>query len=291
MPGICDYRFDSIDERLDVTNDTDVLMDAPLLDVRSTGLYNEGIRFNCFHTGCESYCLFITLDGRGKMEYRGVTCELKRGDVVFTNNMETVRTYGSSEEWRFCFFNVSGAACRYYEELWNGGRLRVISVERPEMFDDYRRRINTMLNRSGLARRLDINLLVNEMLSAPLSELERAGESRKELQHPAWIAEAADYLAANPTDTLKISEVADRFFINPTHFARLFKKYTGKTPKEYQIICRMDEAAMLLRSTSLSIVEIANRTGFASQSFFTKVFRRIYNQTPTEYRRSGTKLP
>ena len=67
-------------------------------------------------------------------------------------------------------------------------------------------------------------------------------------------------------------------------FIRRFKGYTGKTPKEYQISCRMERATALLLGSDLSLSEIAARCGFASHSFFTKTFKRLYGITPTAYR-------
>ena len=73
------------------------------------------------------------------------------------------------------------------------------------------------------------------------------------------------------------------------NFIRRFKRYTGKTPKEYQMACRMERATALLVGSDLSLSEIAARCGFASHSFFSKTFRRLYGITPTEYRQGLLK--
>ena len=73
------------------------------------------------------------------------------------------------------------------------------------------------------------------------------------------------------------------------NFSRRFKRYTGKTPKEYQIACRMARATALLADGDMSLSEIAARCGFAYHSFFSKTFKHLYGITPTEYRKGLLK--
>jgi len=49
---------------------------------------------------------------------------------------------------------------------------------------------------------------------------------------------------------------------------------------------RVDEALILLRSTALSIKEIAAMVGFCTMSHFIKVFREKMGSTPKQYRRN-----
>jgi transcriptional regulator GlxA family with amidase domain len=58
----------------------------------------------------------------------------------------------------------------------------------------------------------------------------------------------------------------------------------GVTPHQYLAAQRIERAKQLLRSTSLTPSEVALSTGFADQSHFTKVFRRIAGTTPGRFR-------
>ena len=49
----------------------------------------------------------------------------------------------------------------------------------------------------------------------------------------------------------------------------------------------MAEAKRLLRKRQFSVAEIAERTGYSSNHYFAKTFRRETGMTPTEYRESG----
>lgn len=78
--------------------------------------------------------------------------------------------------------------------------------------------------------------------------------------------------------------IAEELEMNLSYLCREFKKSTGKTIGEYINERKIGEAKRLLRTTDLSLVEIADTLGFSSQSYFHRVFKRLTGQTPMEYR-------
>ena len=65
---------------------------------------------------------------------------------------------------------------------------------------------------------------------------------------------------------------------------RRFKRLFQLTPQQFLLRARLNAACQLLTSTDLSISQIALRTGFYDQSYFTKHFRRQMKTTPSSYR-------
>ncbi len=65
-----------------------------------------------------------------------------------------------------------------------------------------------------------------------------------------------------------------------------FKSLTGKTIVDYRADKRIQYAKMLLRSTEYSVLEIANKVGYDSQSYFIKHFKQVTGQTPLQFRNS-----
>ena len=61
---------------------------------------------------------------------------------------------------------------------------------------------------------------------------------------------------------------------------RKVKKHTGFSPGHYILHFRLAKALHLLRNTDLSICEIAWQTGFMSQSYFARAFRKVYGAPP-----------
>ena len=69
-------------------------------------------------------------------------------------------------------------------------------------------------------------------------------------------------------------------------FARAFKQATGSSPHSYLVEARITRAKELLCKSSVSITEVALRSGFASSSHFSVTFRRVTGLTPREFRKS-----
>ncbi|WP_227013866.1 AraC family transcriptional regulator [Paenibacillus psychroresistens] len=72
--------------------------------------------------------------------------------------------------------------------------------------------------------------------------------------------------------------------LSRSHLYALFKEHTDLTPQQYWLNCRMDEAKDELRSSLLSITEIAELLGYSSIHSFSKSFSRIVGKTPSRYR-------
>lgn len=72
-----------------------------------------------------------------------------------------------------------------------------------------------------------------------------------------------------------------------SNLMRVFRKATGQTPIEYLLRLRIQKSMELLRTTSLSITEIAFEVGFHDGNYFTRQFRRALGETPRSYRQSG----
>lgn len=95
---------------------------------------------------------------------------------------------------------------------------------------------------------------------------------------------AIDYIHTNLGEELCIDILAQQVQMSPYYFIRLFKQIMGTTPHCYIIRQRLERAKVLLKSTSLSIAEIAYQTGFCHQSRFSTVFRQYIHISPRAYR-------
>ena len=84
--------------------------------------------------------------------------------------------------------------------------------------------------------------------------------------------------------------VAEELHTNHSYLSTLFKKEMGVGFSDYLNEVRLKRSQDLLSSTGLSMVEIALRSGFESQSYFTKNFKKKYGMTPSQYRRENGKL-
>ena len=93
------------------------------------------------------------------------------------------------------------------------------------------------------------------------------------------------YVENNYMEKITIEDIANEVGLSQSHFMKYFKTYTGKGFTEYLNDYRLARAAEMLRATDLSLLEIAARSGFENLSYFNRIFKKRFGQTPREYRR------
>ncbi|MGN0658400.1 MAG: helix-turn-helix domain-containing protein [Emergencia sp.] len=93
------------------------------------------------------------------------------------------------------------------------------------------------------------------------------------------------YLQEHLSEEVSLSVLAEQFHLNPQYISQLFRNEIGVNFLTYLTSIRMEKAKKLLLSTSLSIAEIAERSGYGDYRVFTKVFKKSEGVTPSQYRR------
>ncbi|MFC5472272.1 bifunctional transcriptional activator/DNA repair enzyme AdaA [Cohnella suwonensis] len=100
-----------------------------------------------------------------------------------------------------------------------------------------------------------------------------------------WIARIAADIDEHYSESLSLSQLADRFHASPYHLQRTFKKIKGVSPTEYMAAIRMAKAKELLAESSLSISEVGLAVGIGNASHFSTQFASHAGMTPSQYRK------
>lgn len=94
-----------------------------------------------------------------------------------------------------------------------------------------------------------------------------------------------DFIDKNYNKNITSSDAAEALFINNSYFCRTFKKNFGNCFQKYLCAYRIEKSTILLKTTDMSISEISEKVGFNSFCYFSKLFKEIYNCSPSEYRK------
>ncbi|WP_308639495.1 response regulator [Paenibacillus silvisoli] len=92
------------------------------------------------------------------------------------------------------------------------------------------------------------------------------------------------YVNEHYCSDITIQSLSQTFRINPNYISQLFKKELDTPFTVYLTNMRMSFACGLLRTTNLTVNEIAERSGYEEYYYFTRVFKKSIGKTPTEYR-------
>lgn len=94
-----------------------------------------------------------------------------------------------------------------------------------------------------------------------------------------------DYIRKHYSENISLAQLCEPAHVCRDHLIRLFKAATNKTPMEYLMDVRLEEAMRLLVDTELSVSRVAIRCGFGSSSYMARQFRCRLHKTPLEYRK------
>lgn len=108
-------------------------------------------------------------------------------------------------------------------------------------------------------------------------------QSAKKTPHQL-MAEAITYITGKLDKDLGIEELAGHLGISCSYFCLLFKNHVGVTFVEYLTNQRIEAAKYLLTHSDKSVTQIGLDTGYQERRYFTKVFQRYTNMTPSDFR-------
>lgn len=87
---------------------------------------------------------------------------------------------------------------------------------------------------------------------------------------------------SNPELSIKL--ICDKLYMSHSHICVLFKRETGNTLNQYITEFRIEKAKELLADSTVKLYYVAARVGYTDQNYFTKIFKKVTNMTPSEYR-------
>ncbi len=103
---------------------------------------------------------------------------------------------------------------------------------------------------------------------------------------PTAVSRVQTYIVQHYAQDLTLRDLSEVACVTPEHLSRLFSRYLGNTPIRYLWSVRVQQSLLRLRHTGLSVEEIAYQCGFKSAAHFSKKFKSLRGQTPSQVRAS-----
>ena len=98
------------------------------------------------------------------------------------------------------------------------------------------------------------------------------------------ISTCKEYIYSHIKERITIEDLADELGVSASYLSRLFKRETGDSVSAYIRRQKIEIAKNLLQYSEYSMIDIANRLSFSSQSHFIQQFREYVGMTPKKYR-------
>ena len=117
-----------------------------------------------------------------------------------------------------------------------------------------------------------------------LSALSNQLVTEKNNSEPPLVLKARQYIDKNKAEELSLADVAKAAGASIFHFCKVFHKATGLKFTDYVARVRVEDARTRLLNPNLRISEIAYDVGFQSLTQFNRTFKRVFGQSPSEFR-------
>jgi AraC-like DNA-binding protein len=94
------------------------------------------------------------------------------------------------------------------------------------------------------------------------------------------------YLTENYARKISLSKISQNMYLSPVYISKLFKEETGESPINYLIQLRLEKAKEILaHAENPSIKDIAKSVGYDDAYYFSKLFKKYYGVSPSNYKK------
>ena len=177
-------------------------------------------------------------------------------------------------------------------QITGGGRVELVG--RVGFEDPSAARILELLSREVPNQDPSARLFVDQAIDLLCIHLVRAHSSFGALALEAprggladWqLRRVTQYMREHLAKEIGLDELAALVNLSRFHFCTAFRKATGRTPHNWLMILRIEEARRLLETPALAVTDVALAVGYQTPSSFAAVFRKLVGMTPSAYRRA-----
>lgn len=219
--------------------------------------------------------LVITLSGSADFSLNGEVYALHKGVILHAGpNMEIDILVTSQEPWHY--------AVIHYKSMNNTqsiktGHFEIVTGQHHKM--DYL--IQQLIHFEKIPG--DMNKLKCKSLFLQLIEFIVICAKMQTSNNV--VDQAITFMTEHYTSSISITDIAEEVGCDRRRLAYLFDKQIGMSPIQFLTEYRLKHAKELLRTTSIPIKDIADLVGYQDAFYFCRVFKKQYEQTPTNFRK------
>lgn len=250
--------------------------------------YSESIRKGkhwYYHKNYEQMALEMILEGDIHYEQEGERIIANAGELYIIHpGTDSLISSGSTPSRRKLAILFSGNLLGPLLKSLNIDACKKLTPKDPLWFETRFRRIGELLKIKAPENAADISTLAYELIAGLAKE-----HNRSFLQElPAQLRATVVMIDSNLDKEFKIPSIAAKFNISAPTLTRMFRKYLKKSPQEYLISRRMENAKQLILQGRASLKELALQLGYQDSRYFSTVFKKYTGYSPSEFRKKHT---
>lgn len=231
--------------------------------------------------GADQYILIYCTEGKGIIEVEDQIYRLEKSDAFCIPRNVRHKYYADEKEpWSILWVHFKGDNTNYFplEER------KIVHIN--SRHSDNRMMVLFNLLFRVLERNYTIGnfIYISQVLSLILSEIyfrEKVDESSVQDRHVTMVIR---YMYQHLRENLTLEEISEEVQLSKSYLNAVFKAQTGKSPVEFFIHLKMQEACKLLKATDYYIYEVSSELGYTDQYYFSRIFKKVVGVSPKDYK-------
>ena len=235
------------------------------------------------------FALHFIYEGEGVYGVNGKKYKISKGDVLFAPPDTPYYTRTSSDNrLKLYYIAFTGPNCETFMHRAGFNDTNAVVKSDSEYILPKIKNVYDLMGNNSFTSIMKANAEFLDILCSLFEKLPENYELRdKPISTYTMLVE--EYIQKNYNEDIKISDICNYIHLSRTYLSSVFKKIKGVSIKDYITRYRIERAADMLRSTELSVTEIALRCGFNNSVSFYRQFRSIMIASPRYYRMKGRK--
>jgi AraC family transcriptional regulator len=217
-----------------------------------------------------------------------LTFFLNGGAIDKRKNIDAERTFGD-----FMFFHTG----EIHQTIVKTFPTKYVTIPFFEKFF-HKNSLNELSLQSAISKNPDLKLTVLKICKETLANDEFSDYSIEmlllglindknvvEKSYPLWLNKVIELLHDNWNQEISVTDLANVSNVHPKTISKYFPRYFNCTLGEYRRKLKVEKSLSLIKSSDLSLTDIAYECGFYDQSHFTGTFKQLTGFRPKEFQK------
>ncbi len=237
--------------------------------------------------GCNTAIFIYCIEGKG-----WVVLDNKKEIIISENTLlvippHTPHIYGAAEgnPWSIYWFHLSGESISEFIKIFNmhNSSLHIPASQAVRIIELFEQCYETLLYKGYVLKQY---IYVSQTMGHLLGIFTLfQGETHQDEMKNIYVERAIQYMVEHIQSPLTLDDLAHHLGLSKPHFVHLFKQMTRYSPIDYFLRLKIQRSCQYLDLTDYSIKEISKRVGIQDSYYFSRLFHKVMEQSPSEYRK------
>lgn len=246
-----------------------------------------------YRENLDSYLFFLVLKGSGKVHFEKKDFFLTEGDCAFLDCRQPYFHQTDADNlWQLKWAHFYGSNMNgIYDKYLQRGGMPCFRSQRPQEYQEILNELHAIAASDLYIRDMKIYEKLTALLCLLMEESWNSSARSPQIhaRSKCEIQSIKDYIDQHYIEKISLDDLARIFYINKFHLTRVFKMNYGISINSYIQQLRITQAKRLLRFSDMPVQAVAQACGIDDANYFSRMFRKIENVSPGEFRRMWRK--